>query len=257
VILTDAELIEWVQESADRASRVASEVHADTAIPSCPGWTMMDLIGHVAPLFAGFYSYNLRQPPGEGDFLGAMQSARPLPDGFADRIAYLRESCAEFISLARQVDLDGPVWAFWTTQPARFWLERAATELAIHTWDAETAVGEPARLAPDRAATGVGESLRSQWLAAVELRRHGMVPDAPTPPEKPAGFSATDADHHWHIRTIDGVVEVDESRGLLADVGSGSGHDLLLYLTGRAAHGQGTMEVIGDRSTIDAWRLPF
>jgi hypothetical protein len=217
---------------------------------------MTDLLGHVAPFYSGWYSYNLRHAPGESDFLGAMQSASPLPDRFADRVGYLRESCDAFASLARQVDLDAPVWAFWTTQPARFWLKRAATELAIHAWDAEAAVGEPGRFSPDRAATSIDESLRSAWLLVIELGRHGFFPDAPAPPGTPAGFAATDSDHRWRIGTVDGAIEVDETADLPADVGSGSGHDVLLFLTGRAAHGQGTVKVTGDRATLDAWRFP-
>jgi hypothetical protein len=57
MFLTDAELIEWIQESADRASRAASDARADTPIPSCPGWTMADLLGHVAPFYSGWYPW--------------------------------------------------------------------------------------------------------------------------------------------------------------------------------------------------------
>jgi uncharacterized protein (TIGR03083 family) len=256
MLLTDAELIDWIDESADRLSRAATEADSDVSIPSCAGWTMSDLIGHVAPFYSGWYCYNLRHPPDEGDVVAAITSARPLPDDLAERIVHLRESCDEFMSLARQVDLDAPVWAFWTTQPARFWLKRAATELAIHAWDAEAAVGEPHRLDPDRAATSIDESLRGLWPGMVELVRHGLSPDGPTPPETPAGFDATDSDHHWLVRTRAGEIEVAETGDLPADVASGSGHDLLLYVWGRAAHGQGRVEMVGDRSVVDAWRMP-
>jgi hypothetical protein len=56
-----------------------------------------------------------------------------------------------------------------------------------------------------------------------ELGRHGIFPDAPTPPATPAGFSTTDSDHRWRIRTVDGAIEVDETPDLPAAVGSAQG----------------------------------
>lgn len=253
-LLSDEALLDWIDESAGVFATVAADADPDTPIPACEGWTMADLLTHVAPWYSGWYPYNLQHPADEGDLMAAATSAPPMPDDHAERIAYFRDACASFTSLARQVDLDTPVWAFWTTQPARFWVRRAATELAIHTWDAQDAIGDPDRIEPERATTSIDESLRGLWPGLVEIGRQGLFPDGgPIVPDSPAGFIATDTGHRWRVDPAGDGLRVSVSN-LPATVAAGPAHDLLLTLWGRTAGSP--IDVTGDRATIEAWRVP-
>ena len=199
-LLSDEALLDWIEESAEVFAAVAANATPTTPIPACEGWTMADLLTHVAPWYSGWYPYNLQHPADDGDLMAAAMSSPPMPDDHAERIAYLRDACAGFTALARQVDLDAPVWAFWTAQPARFWVKRAATELAIHTWDAQDATGDPDRIDPDRAAASIDESLRGLWPGLVAIGHHGLFPDGgPAVPDTPAGFLATDTGNQWRV----------------------------------------------------------
>lgn len=253
-LLSDEDLLDWIDHSARTFASIAADTDPETPIPACPGWTMADLLAHIAPWYSGWFRYNLQHSADDGDIVAAISSASPVPDPHAERLAYLRDAFDGFTSLARQIDLDEPVWTFWTAQPARFWVKRAATELAIHTWDAQDALGEPDRVAPDRAATSIDESLRGLWPGLIEVGRHGLSPDGgPTVPDEPAGFVATDTSHRWRVDpTADGLdVTTDD---LPATVASGPAHDLLLDLWGRAT-GE-AVETVGDVHTIWAWRVP-
>ena len=118
-LLNDEALLDWIDEAAETLAGIAADAEPDTLIPACEGWTMTDLLNHVAPWYSGWYLYNLQHPADDGDLMAAATSAPPMPDDHDGRIVYLRDACAGFTSLARQIDLDAPVWAFWTTQPAR------------------------------------------------------------------------------------------------------------------------------------------
>ena len=254
MFLSDQALFDWIDESADIVAGIASDVDPETPIPACQGWTMAHLVSHLAPFYSGWFRYNLRHPVGDGDVMASVTSAPPLPDDHLDRVGYFLDACAGFTSLAREIDLDAPVWAFWTSQPARFWFKRAATELAVHTWDAQDAVGDPDPVRPDRAATTIDESLRGVWPGVIAIGHH-LLPrdDRPVVPNTPAGFVTTDTGHRWRVDpTSDGlqVTTVD----LPATVATGSAHDVMMHLYGRATGS--ALDVVGERGTVDAWRIP-
>lgn len=254
MLLSDSELLDWIDESAEIVANIAGETNRDTPIPACEGWTMAHLVSHLAPFYSGWFRYNLRHPIGDGDVIASVTSAPPLPDDHVDRVAYFRDACAGFTSLARQIDLDAPVWAFWTTQPARFWVKRAATELAVHTWDAQDAIGDPDPVRPDRAATSIDESLRGVWPGVIAIGHHLLPPDdRPVVPDSPAGFVAVDTGHRWRVDpTGEGLdVTTDE---LPATVASGSAHDVMMHLYGRDTGS--AFGIVGERAAVDAWRIP-
>jgi uncharacterized protein (TIGR03083 family) len=254
MLLSEEELVAWVTEAGEVIAEAATESGPDAPIPACEGWTMADLLGHVAPFCSGWYSYNLTHEPGEGDIAAAMASAPEMPGDHAGRVAYLREACAGFTALAGSVDLDAPVWAFWMTRPARFWLLRAATEVAVHAWDAQSAVGTPAPLEPHRAATSIDETLRGMWPGLVELGRRGILLDQPPElPMEPVGVAATDSGHSWVMSHIDGDIQVTEAVELPPTVVSGRGHDLVLYQWGRPV--DTPIQISGAGEVADAWNV--
>jgi hypothetical protein len=48
----------------------------------------------------------------------------------------VRQRVSSMISCSEELDLDQPSWAFGVTEPARFWVRRAAVELTVHLMDA-------------------------------------------------------------------------------------------------------------------------
>lgn len=123
----------------------------DAAVPSCPEWTMADLVRHVA----GVYLHKV-----EGMRRGAEQPSAPDLAG-EEPIAALenayRELVAEFA--ARPSTETTPTW-YTPDQTVGFWVRRMAQETVIHRVDGELAAG--ATLAPvpdDLAFDGIDEVL--------------------------------------------------------------------------------------------------
>jgi hypothetical protein len=215
------------------------------------------VVEHIAPIMMGWYCHNLVTSPHDGDFITAATSAPPLPDDLPGRIGYLREASDRFAGVVASVDLDAPVWTFGPAGPARFWLLRAATETAIHRWDAEAAIGKPTAITAARAAASIDETVRGMWRALVATEWPASSPvRTPQVPDRPLWVHAIDAGRTWTVRADNGSLDVvadndDASATERPDTRiEGRGHDLMLYLWGR----QGT-EGIRTRGPVDAWNL--
>ena len=139
--------------AADYAKlRYAAERELTAPVPSCPGWTMTDLVTHVAHVYL-HKAEAMRQGRQPEPWPPDLSGEEPLP--LLDR-AY-RELEAEFAAR----DPADPAWTFYDPdQTVGFWIRRMAQETAIHRVDAELALGEPLSPIPDDLALdGVDEAL--------------------------------------------------------------------------------------------------
>lgn len=252
-VMTDAELLAWIVEEG-AALCDAARGRAGSAISSCPGWTMADLVAHVAPVYRGWFTSNVgRSPHEECDLATASAAARvSIPDTYEQRVDFVAESTAEFAAFAAGQDLDGEVWAFGSNKPRRFWVHRAATEIALHRWDAESAVGTPTPLSAERAATSLDELVMDLWPALVRLQGTALVADFAVP-EDAAGMRAVDSGRSWRFgRTADHDVAIRTDE-LPRTVVAGAGQDLVLYQWGRVD--LDALSVQGEPSQVAGWRL--
>lgn len=227
----------------NRAARGA----LDVGVPSCPGWSMADLVAHVGQVHrdkAGIVraGASSERPPRAQD---------PTVTGDA-LLDWYDEGLADLLEVLAAADPDQPTWS-WSRHAgdARvgFWQRRLAHETAVHRWDAEHAAGlraaaiGPAALAAD----GVDEVL-DVWLGD---------PDDP-PYAGPAGtlhLHASDTPGEWLLRLgADGAAgRVEVLRGHQhADAALlGPASDLDLVLWGRLpASGLGPL---GDVTLLDGF----
>jgi uncharacterized protein (TIGR03083 family) len=111
-----------------------------TAVPSCPGWAVRDLLrhtGYVHRWATGFVAEGLTRPGGasEEEILSGGPADAELPGWFCEGHAALVRALG-----AAPPDLE--CWAFLAApSPLAFWARRQAHETAIHRVDAEQAAG--------------------------------------------------------------------------------------------------------------------
>jgi uncharacterized protein (TIGR03083 family) len=131
----------------------ASSGAADAPVPSCPGWTMTDLVQHVAEVYLHkVTAIRLGEWP---DPWPPDLSAEP-PLTLLDRT--YEELIAEFAS--RDPAAPAPTW-YEPQQDIAFWIRRMAQETVIHRIDAEQAAGRPLSPVPDDIAVdGIDEVLK-------------------------------------------------------------------------------------------------
>jgi uncharacterized protein (TIGR03083 family) len=116
-------------------------------VPTCPEWTVGDLVRHVANGYLNVVVRQLRLPV-----------ETPVRDlGGTPPLAALDSGYAEMLTEFTTRDPGDPA--------GRFWLRRMVHETAIHRVDAELAVtGAPTPIPEDLATDGVGEML-TEFLA--------------------------------------------------------------------------------------------
>jgi uncharacterized protein (TIGR03083 family) len=253
-------------------------------VPSCPGWTVEDVVRHVSVV----YLHKI-----EAIRRNARPEPWPPPD-LADRDAFelYDEASARLMAELEQVGPDVPSWTFWPDdQTSGFWFRRMAQETAVHRVDAELAHEVVTPIDRSLALDGIDEVLRimlggpwweegdtrfpvdatvrvtsdgSSWTARLDATSAvitstttgtdaGSVTDAAT-----ATATATDAGTGAGIGTATGTGAVTPTAtegGADDDVAAeifGEPDAMLLWLWGR--RGTEAVQVAGDEATVEAFR---
>ncbi|WP_426564677.1 maleylpyruvate isomerase family mycothiol-dependent enzyme [Angustibacter sp. McL0619] len=149
----------------------------DTPVPSCPGWDLGDLGGHLGVVHRwALDSLTSSSPPDEG------------PPGPREELAsWYADSADALLAALRGTDPDTACWGFGPRpRTVRFWLRRQAHETSMHSWDALVAIGREPRIDADVAADGVDEVVSVFYPRQVRLGRRPPLGVA-------LAFSPTDA----------------------------------------------------------------
>ena len=206
-----------------------AEAGPDATVPSCPGWTVADLVEHLTVLLRW-----VRESVSRGVITRPADRVTPVPRAeWPDALDGLRRELTGTIETLDALDPEFPAWT-WPAQPrkAGFWQRRMAHEVSVHRWDAELAAGRPTAIETKLAADGVGEVLDT-WLPAGRRTGpadlHGVV-----------HLVATDASCEWFVRLRGaGVALLDTGTILDSDdhharaEARGTASELLLTLMGR------------------------
>lgn len=233
----DAYLDAIERESAALRS-AATRGPLDAVVPTCPDWTLEELVRHVRNTQRWGMLNVQRATPAEHvpfDEVGDAPKGPAVIDAFT-------AATAELVSTLRKTGPDAPVWTFRGPSVSRFWGRRAALEVAMHRWDGENAVGLAQPIDAPLAADGIDEILdfASTLMASKFAGTSGTM-----------HVHSTDADGEWLV-DFDGriVVTREHAKGDVAARGSAS--DLLLVLYGRVP--PETVELHGDGALVERWQ---
>jgi uncharacterized protein (TIGR03083 family) len=140
---------------ADSAAlAAAARLGLDQPVPSCPGWSVADLVAHTGRVHRAV-TRRLRELDMERR--SASDIRLPPPSELADWFESGAEALAQVLEAANP---DAPVWN-WSVRPklASFWWRRMAQETAVHRWDAQSAHARQQPIEGDVAVDGIGEFL--------------------------------------------------------------------------------------------------
>nr|WP_223242411.1 maleylpyruvate isomerase family mycothiol-dependent enzyme [Streptomyces sp. CBMA123] len=149
--------------SAFRAA-VAAAPSLDAPVPSCPGWTLFDLVKHLGGgdrFWAAIVGAGPADaPPAEA---AAARAALELPREREALLAWLEASTQLLLSALREAGPQSGCWAWWsgrqTPRTSGGVAQHRAQESAVHTYDAQLAGGAPQPLPLEVALDGVEEFL--------------------------------------------------------------------------------------------------
>jgi len=220
-------------------------------VPSCPDWTLRDLLVHVGQAHRWAETMvRLRvseELPDDAEHVPAYDP----PPGPDDLDGWLDEGARLLAATLREAGPDLPVWSWARPQRSGFWARRMTHETLVHRADAALGAQRPFVAAAELTADTVDE-----WL------------DLITDPEQIAGdkeltellgtgqtlhLHATDTAAEWVIVRGPERLEVRHEH-TKADVAlRGTLTDLVLALMRRLPLDSERLEILGDRALLDHW----
>ncbi|MGM1061026.1 maleylpyruvate isomerase family mycothiol-dependent enzyme [Saccharothrix sp. Mg75] len=241
-----ADFVEHLRTEYTALRAAAEAAGPDAPVPTCPGWTVKDLVDHLGRTHSWTLKALATPPDGE----------RPQfderPAGWSELLDWWTARVTELADTLAGTTSNTPAWTMTGPGTFAFWSRRQAHETAIHRLDAEHALhgGEVPSLLFDVefAADGVDELLGvlSPYMAGRKpVDRAGRLL-----------FHAADAGRTWEVRLTPGE---PPAVGPVTD--SGTDEDFVLAGTAdalyRAVWGRPSGAIAsGDRSLLDSLPRP-
>ena len=247
-----------VDENAALAA-LLDDADLATPVPTCPEWTVEQLIRHVgrgdrwsAQIVAG-QSMEAIDPR-------TVEGGKP-PAGRAGLIAWLRSGPRSLLDAVDATGPQTPVWTFLGPRPAAWWIRRRLHETLVHRADAALALGAPFDVDAAVAADAITEYLERAVIRADAEGPAGG--DRPVGDGQSLHLHATDpglgAAGEWTIHGRPDGIAVDQEHGHATTALRGPARDLLLAMVRRADTADLALDVFGEPDIWDTWlaRTPF
>jgi len=239
--------LEAVERESTAIVEALRQGPVDVGVPTCPDWTLVDLATHVGQ-FCAVWSHMICE--------GTGRTKTPYSEpavGEADGAWFADWVEQQTGHLAEQLRSTPPGTAVWTWDPsnqtAAFVARRAAHELAVHRFDAESARSSPTPIDGALAADGIDEifAMLTAWST--------VGPDGAPGGGETMHLHATNPDAEWTV-TLSSTGPLVERAHAKADLAlRGAASDLELELYQRPP--LGPVEHLGDDHVLDAWRRTF
>jgi uncharacterized protein (TIGR03083 family) len=175
---------------AIQATALAGGPDLDRQVPTCPGWTVTELLGHLWVVQTWVRSILRGREP------------QPTPDAGPSTVADFIDGIADFLTAMRAITADESCWNFGPEpRKAGWWIRRQAHEHAIHRVDLEAAFGTTPTFDAAFAADGVDEVVSMFYPRQVQLQRTAPVSET-------IRIVAADTGDHWTLGDGEPVASV-------------------------------------------------
>jgi uncharacterized protein (TIGR03083 family) len=238
-VISFEQQVDAIRREGAALAASARTAGVDARVPSCPEWTVADLLGHTGRIHRWVASIITDRRDERGAHWS--EAAPPPNDELLDWFESSPSLLADALAGA------GPDVELWSWTPDRttaFWARRQSVETAVHRYDAQLAAGAAAPVEHALAADGVDELfwLIPYWPWGERVRGDGET----------LHFHCTDGEGEWLVRlTPEGAdVQREHAKGDVAARGTAS--DLLLFLYGRVS--ADCLEVFGSSELLAHWR---
>lgn len=237
------ELVEHIEVLRTEGMLLADSAEAtgfEAQVPTCPEWTVRDLVRHVGEVHRWAHSHVAQARPTLNT-----ESFAIWPAEDKSLLPWYREGHAQLLQALEAADPEADYFSFLPgPKGTRFWARRQAHETAIHRVDAQSVTGMVGETTADFAADGIGEILNGFFA-----RRPSRVTSA-----EPYSFElvCTDSPQSWRVKVDgDGPAVVDASGPADCRI-SGTTFDLYLLLWNRRP--LDGLDVQGSPAGLDHWR---
>lgn len=248
-----ADLLRLMDErSTAFQAAVAAASSLDVRVPTCPEWTLFDLVQHLGE---GRHKWAATVAVGPADAPAAV-SVPVAPREREALLAWFAASMRELLDALREAGPDRGCWTWWGTsqspQTSGAVARHQLQQLAVHTYDAQIAVGAPQPLSSEVALDGVDEFLTTCCATAAPWPHKPAVVDYHAA-EGQSWRLWLSADGARTARLASGDAAVQDLEA--ADVTAwGAANELVMFFYGRIT--MESLRIAGDRGIFDqliAW----
>ena len=240
-VMERAELLAALERDGNAFGDACAAASLDAPVASCPGWTVADLVWHLATAHDFWRTVVADRL---ADWKAYTGPERPADD---DLIALYRNGLTAVHEVLTATESTIEIWTWSADKTAGFVIRRLAHETAVHRWDAEHAAGRSNDLEAELASDGIDEFLTH------------FLGDARAEAEPVGGsvhIHCQDVAGEWTLRPVDtdaaGTgfdVTREHAKGDCAIRGSAS--DVVLALWRRIPLTAGTLNFAGDQSIAE------
>jgi uncharacterized protein (TIGR03083 family) len=212
--------LDAIRRESDLFYATADGADPELGVPSCPGWSIADLVWHLGEVH-WFFATDIELRASDPEQIEKDKPERP-PD-YSELLAFGRSQLDRMISLLEQTGDATPVWT-WALQESDhnvgFIRRHQVQEAAVHRWDMQKAANQspPDPIDPESAADSIDEyfTISLPWVVNESKPLPGSV-----------HLHCTDTDGEWFIHPSGRVERIHAK----ADVAlRGTASDLLLTL---------------------------
>ncbi len=234
----------YLDAASEDVARFEEAVRRDgaRAVPTCPGWTVADLLTHLAEVYEFWHAQLLAgDTAAQHEVSGQRDASRRVPA--PER---LEGAAAALLGALGRLGPDAPCWN-WTGHDldAAWVARRLAHETSIHRTDAERAFGKSTPIERELAVDGIDERI-AVLLAA----------DLPHEPGHSLGGTlclvCSDVDAAWVVEVERARLRWRRGRGPADAALVGSASDLDLFVWNRID--LEALSLTGSRAVAEAWR---
>ena len=226
-----------------RFANVMSTMARDEEIPSCPGWSVVDLAEHLGLIHRWAEELVRKRAPERIPRVASLENRDVV------RPEWIEDGGRRLVTTLLGADPQDEMWAWGGDQHVRFWSRRQLHETLVHRMDLELAAQRSPRAETPVVIDAIDEFLcnfendakKSPGLSS--LRGNG----------EQLAFRPSDSPMMWSITFDEDGFQVSHDAADFAAELTGTSIDLLLAILGRRGVDEGPVEVNGDRRIVDLW----
>jgi uncharacterized protein (TIGR03083 family) len=220
------------------------------AVPSCPGWDVTALAGHLSQVqhwVTAIVAGQLTDRPAPG-------TTGRAPTDPAELRPWMVSGLDELIAILESAGHDRPAWNFAGAPPtSAFWWRRMVNEAWVHATDAAAAMPADHQLSARKIPSEVAIETVNEFLDLMPVRKLAAAPNASIGGS--LHLHATDAHGEWMITLEGGTLTVEHGHGKGAAAVRGTAHDLALFVWARSsAINNPRYEIFGDETVVANWQ---
>ncbi|UNB50892.1 maleylpyruvate isomerase family mycothiol-dependent enzyme [Mycolicibacterium sp. YH-1] len=230
--MKSADHIVALRRDGDRIAHGA-EGRLDCSVPSCPGWSVADLVWHVGVV------HMFWRMVASNALAGPEAWTEPDRPESADLLSWFRNGVELTATGLAELAPDARAWTWGQRQDVRFIRRRLAQETTVHCWDLVNAIGCDEPIEQFLAADGVDEFL-DEVLPGLSHDLGG--------PTQTICLRARDSGQTWTVSAGAGSIHVTRGAAQADAAVTASAPDLLLLLWRR--HSPSQLQVDGDIAAL-------